>query len=64
MDTIVKARKTVFFVDMAYFYVRKGGQPAIYAVRERFAPDFGIIGYIHFDGVLSYNAAMKHPFQV
>lgn len=64
MDSIVQAKKTVFFVDMSYFYVPKGGQQALYAVPERFVPDFGMIGYIRFDGVLSNNAAMKHLLKV
>tara|TARA_B100001248_G_C27153366_1_gene350103 strand:+ start:311 stop:484 length:174 start_codon:yes stop_codon:yes gene_type:complete len=39
------------------------GQPAIYVARERFVPDFGILGYIRFDCVLSNTAAIKHLVQ-
>jgi hypothetical protein len=28
--------------------------------RERFAPDYGILGYVRFDGVLTNTAAIKH----
>ena len=48
---------------MSQYYVRKVGQPAIYVARERFAPDFGILGYIRFDGVLADTAAIKHLVQ-
>jgi hypothetical protein len=41
----------------------KVGQPSIYVARERFAPYFGILGYIRFDGCLSDTAAVKHLFQ-
>ena len=41
----------------------KVGQPSIYVARERFAPDFGILGYIRLDGCLSDTAAVKHPVQ-
>tara|TARA_A100001011_G_C13548388_1_gene531429 strand:+ start:233 stop:442 length:210 start_codon:yes stop_codon:yes gene_type:complete len=63
MDSIATAKKTILFGDMSYFYVRKVGQPAIYVARERFAPDFGILGYIRFDGCLSNTAAVKHLVQ-
>ena len=60
MDSITTAKKMILFGDMSYFFVRKVGQPAIYVARERFAPDYGILGYIRFDGVLSNTAAIKH----
>jgi hypothetical protein len=41
----------------------KVGQPSIYVARERFAPYFGILGYIRFDGCLSDTAAVKHLVQ-
>ena len=41
----------------------KVGQPSIYVARERFAPCFGILGYIRFDGCLSDTAAVKHLVQ-
>ncbi len=63
MDSIATAKKTVLFGDMSQYYVRKVGQPAIYVARERFAPDFGILGYIRFDGVLADTAAIKHLVQ-
>ena len=49
MDSIATAKKTILFGDMSYFYVRKVGQPAKYVARERFAPDFGILGQIRFN---------------
>ncbi len=52
--------KIMLFGDMSKFYVRKVGAPSIYVARERFAPDFGILGYIRFDGVLSNVNAIKH----
>jgi len=63
MASIATAKKTILFGDMSYFYVRKVGQPAIYVARERFAPDFAILGYIRFDGCLSNTAAVKHLVQ-
>ena len=63
MDSIATAKKTILFGDMSYFYIRKVGQPAIYVARERFVPDFGILGYIRFDCVLSNTAAIKHLVQ-
>lgn len=41
---------------MSYFYFPNVGQLAIYVARWRFAPDFGILGHIRFDGVLSDTA--------
>ena len=41
----------------------KVGTPSIYVARERFAPDFGILGYIRLDGCLSDTAAVKHLVQ-
>ena len=52
--------KVMLFGDMSKFYVRKVGAPSIYVARERFAPDYGILGYIRFDGVLSNVNAVKH----
>ena len=52
--------KVMLFGDMSKFYVRKVGAPSIYVARERFAPDYGILGYIRFDGVLTNTAAIKH----
>ena len=63
MDSIATAKKTILFGDTSYFYVHKVSQPAIYVARERFAPDFGILDYIRFDGVLSNKAAIKHLIQ-
>ena len=59
MAEIATGNKTVLFGDMSAFYVRKVGAPAFYVARERFAPDFGILGYIRFDGCLSDTAAVK-----
>ena len=63
MDSIATGKKTILFGDMSRFYVRKVGQPSIYVARERFAPDFGILGYIRLDGCLSDTAAVKHLVQ-
>jgi HK97 family phage major capsid protein len=63
MDSIATAKKTVLFGDMSAFYVRKVGAPALYVGRERFAPDFGILGYIRFDGCLTNVNAVKHLVQ-
>lgn len=63
MDSIATAKKTVLFGDMSQFYVRKVGAPAVYIAKERFAPDFGILGYIRLDGVLANTAAVKHLVQ-
>jgi HK97 family phage major capsid protein len=59
MAEIATGNKTVAFGDMSAYYVRKVGAPALYVARERFAPDFGILGYIRFDGVLTDTAAIK-----
>ena len=63
MDSIATGKKTILFGDMYRFYVPKVGQPSIYVARERFAPDFGILGYIRLDGCLSDTAAVKHLVQ-
>lgn len=60
MDSLAAAKKVILFGDMSKFYVRKVGGPSLYVARERFAPDFGILGYIRFDGVLTNTAAIKH----
>lgn len=52
--------KIMLFGDMSKFYVRKVGAPSLYVARERFAPDFGLLGYIRFDGVLTNVNAIKH----
>ena len=63
MASIATGNKTMLFGDMSKFYVRKVGAPALYVARERFAPDFGILGFIRFDGVLANTAAIKHLVQ-
>lgn len=60
MDSLATAKKVMLFGDMSKFYVRKVGQPSIIVLRERFAPDLGILGYIRFDGCLTNTAAIKH----
>jgi len=60
MADLGTGNKVMLFGDMSKFYVRKVGAPSIYVARERFAPDYGILGYIRFDGVLSNTAAIKH----
>jgi HK97 family phage major capsid protein len=60
MDSLAAAKKVMLFGDMSKFYVRKVGAPSIYVARERFAPDYGILGYVRFDGVLTNANAIKH----
>jgi HK97 family phage major capsid protein len=63
MASIATGNKTMLFGDMKKFYVRKVGAPSLYVARERFAPDYGILGFIRFDGVLANTAAIKHLVQ-
>lgn len=60
MDSLATAKKVMLFGDMSKFYVRKVGGPSLFVARERFAPDYGILGYIRFDGTLANAAAVKH----
>lgn len=60
MDSLAAAKKVMLFGDMSKFYVRKVGAPTLFVARERFAPDYGILGYIRFDGVLTNTAAIRH----
>jgi HK97 family phage major capsid protein len=60
MDSLATAKKVMLFGDMSKFYVRKVGGPSLFVARERFAPDYGILGYIRFDGTLANTAAIKH----
>jgi HK97 family phage major capsid protein len=60
MDSLAAAKRVMVFGDMSKFYVRKVGGPSLFVARERFAPDYGILGYIRFDGVLANTAAVKH----
>jgi len=60
MDSLATAKKVMLFGDMSKFYVRKVGAPSLYVASERFAPDYGILGFIRFDGVLTNTAAIKH----
>lgn len=60
MDSLAASKKVMLFGDMSKFYVRKVGAPSLFVARERFAPDYGILGYIRFDGVLTNTAAIKH----
>ena len=63
MDSIATGKKTVLFGDMSKFYVRKAGGPSLTVASERFAPDYGILGFVRFDGVLANTAAIKHLVQ-
>ena len=63
MDSIATGNKTMLFGDMSKFYVRKAGGPSLTVASERFAPDYGILGFVRFDGVLSNTAAIKHLVQ-
>ena len=60
MDSLATAKKVMLFGDMSKFYVRKAGAPSLFVAKERFAPDYGILGYVRFDGVLGNAAAIKH----
>jgi HK97 family phage major capsid protein len=60
MASLGAGNKVVLFGDMSKFYVRKVGAPTLFMARERFAPDYGILGYVRFDGVLANTAAIKH----
>ena len=53
-------KKIMLFGDMSKFYVRKVNMPSLFVARERFAPDYGILGYIRFDGALVNTAAINH----
>ena len=60
MDSLTTAKKVMLFGDMKKFYVRKVGSPTLFVANERFAPDYGILGWARFDGVLTNTAAIKH----
>ena len=60
IDDMAATKKVMLFGDMSKYYVRKVGAPSLYVARERFAPDFGILGYVRFDGVVVNSAAIKH----
>ena len=60
MDSLATGNKVMLFGDMSKFYVRKVNMPSLFVARERFAPDYGILGYIRFDGALTNTAAIKH----
>ena len=60
MDSLATAKKVMLFGDMSKYYVRKVGGPSLFVARERFAPDYGILGYARFDGVLANTGAVKH----
>jgi HK97 family phage major capsid protein len=60
MDSLATAKKVMLFGDMSKFYVRKAGAPSLFIAKERFAPDYGILGYVRFDGVLGNAAGIKH----
>ena len=60
MASLATGNKVMLFGDMSKYYVRKVGGPSLFVARERFAPDYGILGYARFDGVLANTAAVKH----
>lgn len=60
MPSLATGSKVMLFGDMSKFFVRKVGGPALFVARERFAPDYGILGYARFDGVLTNPNAIKH----
>lgn len=60
MDSIAAAKKVMLFGDFGKYMVRKVGSPVTFVARERFAPDYGILGLIRFDGEMSNTGAVKH----
>ena len=60
MDSLATGKKVMLFGDMSKFYVRKVNMPSLFIARERYAPDFAILGYLRFDGCLVNTAAIKH----
>lgn len=60
MDSLATGNKVMLFGDMSKYFVRKVGGPSLFVARERFAPDYGILGYARFDGVLANTGAVKH----
>jgi HK97 family phage major capsid protein len=60
MASLATGNKVALFGDMSKFYVRKAGGPTLFVAKERFAPDYGILGYVRLDGVLTNTAAVKH----
>jgi len=60
MPSLATGNKVALFGDMSKFYVRKAGAPTLFVAKERFAPDYGILGYMRFDGALTNTAAIKH----
>lgn len=60
MDSLAASKKVMAFGDMSAYYVRKAGGPSITVARERFAPDYGILGFVRVDGVLADVNAVKH----
>ena len=60
MDSIAAAKKVVLFGDLGKYMVRKVGSPITFVARERFAPDYGILGLIRFDGEAANTGAIKH----
>lgn len=60
MAELGTGNKVAVFGDFGKFYVRKAGAPTMFVARERFAPDYGILGYIRFDSVLANSGAVKH----
>jgi HK97 family phage major capsid protein len=60
VDSIASAKKVMLFGDFGKYMVRKVGSPVTFVARERFAPDYGILGLIRFDGEMANTAAVKH----
>jgi HK97 family phage major capsid protein len=50
----------IIFGDHSKYFVRKVGAVRTIVVRERFAPDLGILGVMRLDGELVDTAAVKH----
>jgi HK97 family phage major capsid protein len=64
MASNTTGQKTILFGDFGKFYVRRVGAPVVLAVKERFAPDTGLLGLIRLDGRLATTGAIKHLIQL
>lgn len=61
MASLATGNRTILFGDFSKYFVRKVGAPEVMAMQDKdFAPGFGMMGYIRFDGELTDTAAVKH----
>ena len=59
MAGIATGNTSMLFGDFSKYYTRKVQSPLLMVAKERFAPDYGILGYMRIDGVLTNAAAVK-----